>query len=99
MRRLIQISVIEAFEVKGVAGKIKDANSNYLHLTGLVAKALEEASWALSRNAKKVLPGLRDVGHMSAYRRYFGARREPLEALRPEFRIAVEEFLHHAGLL
>jgi len=99
MRRLIEVSIIEAFEARGIASKIKDADGNYLQLSDLIGKALAETNWSLSRNTKKALPGLRDVGHMSAHGRYFCARREDLEALRMGCRVVLEEFLHHAGLL
>ncbi|HXV76527.1 MAG TPA: DUF4145 domain-containing protein [Candidatus Polarisedimenticolaceae bacterium] len=98
MRRLLEIAIIEAFEAKGVAAKIKDANGDYLHLSDLVGRALGEASWTLSRNCKKALPALRDAGHTSAHGRYYHARREDLEGLRQGCRVVIEEFLHHAGL-
>jgi len=98
MRRLVEISIIEAFERKGIAGKVKDSSGSYLRLTDLVARALAETAWTLSRNARRGLPQLRDVGHMSAHGRYFSARREDIDALRPACRVVVQEFLHHAGL-
>lgn len=99
MRRLVEIAIIEAFEHKGNADKIKSADGNYLHLSELVQRAIAETSWTLSRNAKKGLPHLRDVGHMSAHGRHFLARKEDLERVQLGCRVVVEEFLHHAGLL
>jgi len=99
MRRIIEISIIEAFEGKGIANKIKDGNGNYFQLTDLIRMALAEPAWTLSRNTRNALPNLRDVGHMSAHGRYFTASPEDIEQLRPSCRIVVEEFLHHAGLL
>lgn len=99
MRRLVEISIIEAFEAKGVEGKIKDVAGNYLQLSDLISKALTEPSFTLSRNAKKALPGLRDLGHMSAHGRYFTAQKGDVEAVQSGCRIVVEEFLHHAALL
>jgi hypothetical protein len=99
MRRLIEIAIIEAFEARGLAAKIKDASGNYLQLSDLVTAALTETAWTLSRNSKKALPSLRDVGHMSAHGRYFSARKDDLDALKPGCRIVIEEFLHHAQLL
>ena len=99
MRRLIEIAIIEAFEARGFAAKIKDASGNYLQLSDLVTTALGETAWTLSRNSKKALPSLRDVGHMSAHGRYFSARKDDLEGLKPGCRIVIEEFLHHAHLL
>ncbi|MDE2179706.1 MAG: DUF4145 domain-containing protein [candidate division NC10 bacterium] len=99
MRRLLEIALIEAFEAKGIAAKIKDTTGDYLQLSDLTARALSETSWTLSRNCKKALPSLRDAGHNSAHGRYYHARREDLEGLRSGCRIVIEEFLHHAGLL
>ena len=99
MRRLLEISLIEAFEAKGIASKIKDRAGDYLQLSDLITRALSEPSWTLSRNCKRALPLLRDAGHSSAHGRYYHARREDLEGLRPGCRIVIEEFLHHAGLL
>jgi hypothetical protein len=99
MRRLVEAAIIEAFEAKGIAANIRDSNGNYLQLTDLVGKTLSQSSWALSRNAKKALPSLRDVGHLSAHGRYYTAKVEDIESARPGCRIVVEELLHHAGLL
>ena len=99
MRRLIEISIIEAFEHKGIATKIKGADGNYLQLSDLVSHAIAEPTFTLSRNSKNILPQLRDIGHMSAHGRYYLARREDVEKVQQGCRIVVEEFLHHAGLL
>ncbi len=99
MRKLLEICLIEAFEANNIAAKIKDANGDYFQLTDLITAALAETAWTLSRNAKKYLPQLRDVGHQSAHGRYYHARKEDIERIRPGCRIVIEEFLHHAGLL
>jgi len=99
MRRLLEIGIIEAFEKKGVADKIKDAQGNYYQLSLLVDLALAEPTFTLSRNTKKALPKLRDAGHLSAHGRYFLAAAEDLEKLRKDCRVVLEEFLHHSGLL
>ena len=99
MRRLLEIALIEAFEAKKIAASIKDAKGDYLQLSDLVARALSESSWTLSRNCKKALPSLRDAGHNSAHGRYYHACREDMEALRPGCRVVIEEFLRQAGLL
>src|SRR5262249_18444390 len=79
MRRLIEISIIEAFEANNIAHKIKNADGNFVQLSDLVTAALNESSWTLSRNARKFLPKLRDIGHQSAHGRYYTARREDIE--------------------
>ena len=99
MRRLLEIAIIEAFEAKAVAANITAADGNYYQLTDLVAKALAEPSWTLSRNTKKYLPRLKDLGHQSAHGRYYHAKVEDIEQVRPQCRIVIEEFLHLAELL
>ncbi len=99
MRRLIELSIIEAFEGKGIANRIQDAAGNFLQLTDLINAALSESKFNLSRNAKTALPQLRDIGHRSAHGRYFNAKPEDIERVRDGCRVVVEEFLHHAGLL
>jgi hypothetical protein len=55
-------------------------------------------AWNLSRNTKKALPQLRDVGHIAAHSRRFTAQKSDIENVQPQCRAAVEEFLHLAGL-
>ena len=99
MRRLLEISIIEAFKAHGIAGQIKDTHGNYIHFSELIALSLAEPSWTLSRNTRKHLPTLRDLGHMSGRGRYFTGRREDVERIRNSCRVVIEEFLHHAQLL
>jgi len=99
MRRLLEICIIEAFEAKGLATKITSPAGDYVQLSDLISAALSESAWVLSRNAKKYLPQLKDVGHQSAHGRYYSARREDIERIQPGCRVVIEEFLRHAGLL
>lgn len=99
MRRLVEIAIIEAFENKGIAAKIQDANGDYLQLTALVNIALAEPTWRLSKPAKKALPKLKDLGHLSAHGRRFTAQAADIDKNEDGVRVVVEEFLHLAGLL
>jgi hypothetical protein len=99
MRRLIETALIEAFEAKGLDGKVKTPQGDFVQLTALITAALTEGSWNLSRNTKQALPHLRDIGHISAHSRRFTAQKSDIDKVQPHCRIAVEEFLHLAGLL
>jgi hypothetical protein len=99
MRRLVETVIIEAFEAHKLDSKIKNSQGDFVQLTDLVNAAISETAWNLSRNAKKALPQLRDVGHISAHSRRFTAQKNDIEKLVPHCRVAVEEFLHLAGLL
>jgi hypothetical protein len=99
MRRLLEVSIIEAFEARGIAGRIQGTDGNYLHLTDMVQRAIAENSWNLSRHTKKFLPQLRDVGHFSAHGRYYTAQDSDILKVQPGVRIVIEEFLRLASLL
>jgi len=99
MRRFLEMAIIEAFEAKTLSSKITDKEGNYLHLSELVDAALGEPSFKLSRNAKKYLPRLRDLGHLSAHGRYYTAREEDLENVQQGCRVVIEELLTIAGLV
>jgi hypothetical protein len=99
MRKLLEVAIIEAFEARGVAHKIKDADDNYIQLSPMITAALAETTWTLSKNTKKYLPQLRDAGHQSAHGRYYHAGVQDIERIQPWCRVVIEEFLHHAKLL
>lgn len=99
MRRLLETVIIEAFEAKKLDVKIKDSQGEFFQLTALISASLSENAWNLSRNTKKALPKLRDVGHQSAHSRRFTAQKSDIEKIQPDCRVAVEEFLQLAGLV
>lgn len=93
IRRLVETLVIEAFEFHKIESKITNSAGDYLHLADLVTKALNEPTWNLSRNVKKALPGLKDVGDLSAHSRRFIAQREDIEKVMPGLRLVAQEFI------
>lgn len=99
MRRLLETSIIEAFEAHYLDGKIKNPQGDFLQLSDLIGVALAEKKWNLSRNTKKALPNLRDVGHISAHSRRYTAQKDDIVKISQDARIAIEEFLHLASLI
>lgn len=100
MRRLLESSIIEAFEAKKLDQKIKDARSgDFLQLTPLISAAVAETAWNLPRNVKTGLPRLRDMGHRSAHSRYYVATKPDIDPLIDVYRETIETFLHIAGLI
>jgi hypothetical protein len=100
MRRLLESSIIEAFEGTGLDKKIKDPQSgDFFQLSGLIDAALSEPSWNLPRNVRRELKDLRDLGHRSAHNRYYLAKKVDIDGVSGVYREAVEAFLHLANLL
>ena len=100
MRRLLESSIIEAFEAKKLDSNIKDSKTgDFFQLTALIDAALREKTWNLPRNVRKGLPDLRDLGHRSAHNRYYLAKKPDIDKHAGVYREAVEAFLHLATLL
>jgi hypothetical protein len=100
MRRLLESSIIEAFEARKIDAKIKDATTgDFFQLTAIINAAIAEPSWNLPRNVRRQLPNLRDLGHTSAHNRYYLAKKDDIDKLGMAYREAVEAFLHLANLL
>jgi hypothetical protein len=99
MRRLLETLIIECFEMHGLAQKIKDPTSgDFLYLSELVTKVIQEPSWNLGRSTKRALPSLKAIGDQSAHSRRYNAHREDIDKLTSDFRIICQELLYLARL-
>ena len=98
VRRLLETLIIEAFEKHGRATQIQNASGDFLYLRDLIAQALVEPSWNLSRNTRAALPRLKDIGDKSAHSRRFVAHRADIDKVITDLRTAVQEFVYLAGL-
>jgi hypothetical protein len=99
MRRLLETLIIESFEACNLTHKIKDQNTgDFLHLSHLISKALQEPSWNLGRNTKRALPSLKSIGDQSAHSRRYNAHREDIDKVTPDFRNVCQEFIYLAKL-
>jgi hypothetical protein len=54
MRRLLETSIIEAFEAKKIETRIKDTQGDFFQLTGLVNAALAETSYSFPERPQEV---------------------------------------------
>lgn len=99
MRRLIETLVIECFESHGISNNIKDSNTGeYLHLRDLISITLNEPSWNLGRDTKKILPKLKEFGDRAAHNRRYNAHREDIDKLSTDFRMVCQEFIYLSKL-
>lgn len=99
MRRLLEVVIIECFENNNLGAKIQDTNGNYFFLEELVNRAIAETAWKLSRNGKKYLPKLRELGNLASHGKFFHAQPEDIEKVELDFRVIIEELLNHAKLI
>lgn len=98
VRRLIETLLIESFESHSIAHKIKNTQGDFLYLRDLISRCVSEPSWNLTRNCKRALPRLKDVGDKSAHSRRYVAQRGDLEPLLGDIRLAVQELIYLAGI-
>ena len=98
LRRLIETLIIEAFEHHKIASKIKNSAGDFLYLSDLINTALQEKTWNLTRNTKRALPKLKDIGDKSAHSRRYNAHKKDVDKLIDDVRVVVQEFLYLANL-
>ena len=97
MRKLIEALIVELFEVRGMAAKIKTPSGDFMQLEALIGKVIGEPSWTVSRTTKQALSNVKKVSDNSAHGRRFAAHRGDIDGLRVEFRAAVQELVQLCG--
>jgi hypothetical protein len=98
MRRLEEVLLILSYENLGIAAAIKDGNGNYFPLEGIVKDAASNTTMSLSRNSKKSIETIRELGNYSAHKITYICKREYIKENINEFRALVDELLHKAGI-
>jgi hypothetical protein len=97
-RRLIETLVIEVYEADDRANEIKGSDGNFHMLSGLLSVLLKDSRINLSRNSRRGLTELKELGDKAAHSRMFNARQSDIDHLKSDLRTAVEELLHRAKL-
>jgi len=98
IRRLVETLIIEAYEHKGIAERIKNSNDEFFPLSDLIDKILSEKMWNLSRNTKSALRDLKRIGDLSAHNRRYTAHRSDIDKVLNDLRVATQELITIAGL-
>lgn len=98
IRRLLETLIIESFEHFGIASRVQSSNGDFFYLRDLIAACLKEGAWNLSRNCKRAMPGLKDMGDKSAHSRRYNAQRGDIAPLVGDIRLVVQELVYLAGL-
>jgi hypothetical protein len=95
VRRLIEILIIDCFDVYGLLDEIEDSDGDIVGLGRLVEKFLEEPKnlWHVERGAKPAIQRLRDVGNAAAHGRYRRTLRQSLDRYRESLEIAIQQLV------
>lgn len=93
VRRLLETLIIEVFEKKGIADKIKDSGGNFFMLTDLVNKLISTPETPVGRSTKKELPTIATVLNNCAHSRTFNISKTQLVQYQAFIVIAVQELM------
>lgn len=97
MRKVVEVLIIELFECRGMATKIKTPSGDFMQLEALIGRVIGEPTWNLSRTTRRALPDIKRVADNAAHGRRFAAHRGDIDAIRVGFRAAVQEFVDLCG--
>lgn len=98
VRRLVETLIIEVFEHHKIDGQIKNPQGEFLYLNDLITRTLTCTQWNLSRNTKKALPRLKNMGDKSAHSRRYTAHRGDIEKVISDLRVVAQELIYLADL-
>lgn len=98
IRRLIEILIIETYEYNQIEHKIQNSNFDFFSLADLVNSFLSESTWNPSRNTKRALRTVKNLGDLSAHSRRYNTNRTDIDKVINDLRVAVEELLYLSGL-
>ena len=98
-RRLLETLIIEVYESRGEADKLKNESGHFHMFSGLKAVIENDRNITLSRNTSQGLNDFKKLGDLSAHSRRFNARKNDIDKNIAGIRVAGEELLHLAGLI
>ena len=98
VRRFIETLIIEVYEHQGRAAAIKSQDGNFVTLNNLIEIMVKDTAFNLSRDTRRTLPIVKELGDRSAHNRHYLATRADIDKVVPGFRIIADELLHLAGL-
>ena len=99
MRRLVEMLLILAFKEIEQEDLIRGSDGNYLQLSQVINKAVQNKTLDLTRNAKNYLGIFKERGDLSAHNPFHICRRKDLELIQHKFRSLIEELFYKAGIL
>ena len=77
-RRLLETLIIGLYECKKLDGTLKKPDGTFHYLSGLIGVLLNKTTFNISRNTRKALPRLKDLGDQSAHNRRYTARQQDI---------------------
>ena len=98
IRKFVEILIIEVYEANGKDSEIKDGNGEFLMLRDLISRLLAQTHWNLSRETRRELLNVKNLGDRSARNRRFIATKADVDKVIPGLRVIADDLLHLAKL-
>lgn len=98
MRRLLELSLIHAYENIGIKSQIVTATGDYVELKDMINNAQSNRTLSLSRGAKVCIDEFRRLGNFSAHKIMYNCRRDDIKNIALDYRATIEELFYKAGL-
>lgn len=99
MRKLFETVLILAYENLQISNEIRDSSGNYYMLESITNNAKNNSILNLSREPKKSLDKIRDIGNYSAHNIYYNATKKDIDDVNILYRLTMEELYYKAGLM
>jgi hypothetical protein len=98
IRKLVEMLLIEVYEMNGKAAAIKNGNGDYFMLSDVISTALQDNGWNFGRETKQAFPRLKNLGDRAAHNRRFLATKADVDSVLNGLRVTVDDLLHMAHL-
>lgn len=98
MRRLLEISLIFAYQKLCIEGEIKSNDGNYLPLEKIVKNAITNSILNMSR-LRYDLNNMREIGNFSAHSITYLASKKDIDDIKLKYRAILEELYNKSDIL
>lgn len=95
IRRLFETLIIENYESRKLAAEIKDTNGNFLMLSDLIKKVVNDGRISLGSTTKRHLSKIKLFGDTGAHSRKIILKRHDIEKYTDEIRLCAEDLYNN----
>jgi hypothetical protein len=99
LRRLFEILLILSYQALGIDSEIKNSDSSYFMLEGIVKNAVSNTILNISKRQSDNYDLFRRIGNFSAHGLTYNAGKKDIDDIKLAYRVMLEDLYNKAGLL
>ncbi len=99
MRKLVEMLLILCFHEIKEEQEIRTSNGDYIQLSMIINKAINNPRLNMTRNSKSYLNVFKEKGDLSAHNPFHISYKRDLEILQPKYRHLIQELLNLSGII